>query len=268
MADGSSPDFIGVGASASRYGWWHAMLAAHPQIRSPKGGPLALKFFNEFAAREMEDADLARYHRAFPRRPGTITGEWSGDYLHQAWVPPLLARAAPAAKLLVMLRDPIDCYRELFAERHAMSSSGARQVWMNNAAERRAYGAQLRRLRRFFPPERILVLQSERCRRDLFGEYRRTLRFLEVRDDFVPRRLRWDPSGEHGHPALLLARRLGVPDAALSRITRRPIGSPPARALWPELEGALHATLDREVRDLSTLVADFDLSLWPNFKAL
>ena len=56
---------------------------------------------------------------------------------------------------------------------------------MADVVDRRSFGAQLARLHRFYDPERILVLQFERCRRDPAGQYRRTLEFLGVRDTGV-----------------------------------------------------------------------------------
>src|SRR5829696_1826406 len=102
------PDFIGVGALGSGTGWWHSMLVAHPEIRPPRSRTRALHHFDPFCAAEMTDADVAAYHRSFPRRAGAITGEWTGRYMFDAWTPPLLRRAAPDAKLLVMLSDPIE----------------------------------------------------------------------------------------------------------------------------------------------------------------
>ena len=113
------PDFVGVGALGSGAGWWHSMLLAHPEIAPPRARRRALHFFDRFCAREMTGADVAAYHERFPRREGTISGEWTGRYMCDAWTPPLLRRAAPDAKLLVMLSDPIERYRAVFTERLA-----------------------------------------------------------------------------------------------------------------------------------------------------
>src|SRR5215218_68049 len=163
------PDFVGVGASGSGIAWWHSLLLAHPEIAPARGRRRALHFFDEFCARELTGGDVAAYCEQFPHRPGKLRGEWTGRYMADAWTPPLLRRAAPDAKLLMLLSDPIERYRAVF-------------------------GAQLARLQRFFDPAQILVLQYERCRRDPLGQYRRTLEFLGVRDTaFAPLRLRGVP---------------------------------------------------------------------------
>jgi hypothetical protein len=264
---GGPPDFIGVGALGSGTGWWHAMLLAHPEIRPPHGRK-ALHHFDRFCAVEMTDADVAAYHARFPRRPGAICGEWTGRYMFDAWTPPLLRRVAPEAKLLVMLSDPVERYRAILADRLARRKEGER-IYMADVVDRRSFAAQLARLRRFFDPERILVLQFERCRREPLAEYRRTLDFLEVRDrDFAPRRLRRKQAGkpEALHVELLL--RLGLPEGTKRRIGERLTGRPtgrPTALLWPDLEAALHTALDPEVEALAATVPGFDASLWPNF---
>ena len=174
------PDYIGVGAEGAGGAWWHALLLAHPQVGAPS--ERSLDFFREFCDRECDPADVARYHAHFSDLDGAIAGEWTDRYMADGWTPPLLRRAAPEAKLLVMLSDPIAGYRASFAERSARRAAGER-LTMTDATDRRNYGSQLARLRRYCAPERILVLQYERCRREPLGEYRRTLRFLGVRDD-------------------------------------------------------------------------------------
>jgi hypothetical protein len=263
----SPPDFIGVGALGSGTGWWHKLLLAHPEIRAPQGGRRALHHFDRFCAAEMTDADVAAYHAHFPRQDGTIAGEWTGRYLLDPWTPPLLKRAAPDAKLLVLLSDPIERYRATFADRLA-KRTGDETIFMADVVDRRSFATQLARLHRFFPPEQVLVLQFERCRRDPAGQYRRTLEFLGVRDTaFVPGRL----TGRRTAAALAVARRLRLPEATRRKLTERLAGRPdaaPTAPLWPDLEAALHTALDPQVEQLTAIVPDLDLSLWPNFAGL
>jgi hypothetical protein len=266
------PDFIGVGALGSGTGWWHSMLLAHPEIAPPRARRRALHFFDRFCAQEMSDADVAAYHERFPRRDGTIGGEWTGRYMFDAWTPPLLRRAAPDAKLLVMLSDPIERYRAVFTERLAKHAAGE-TFYMADVVDRRSFGAQLARLRRFYDPERILVLQFERCRRDPLGQYRRTLEFLDVRDTgFAPRALQRKAAGKPESLPVTLLLRLGLPAGTRRRVVERVAGRPVAERapapLWPDLEAALHTALDADVAALRELVPELDLSLWPNFAHL
>ena len=255
---GGAPDYVGVGALGSGGNWWHGLLLAHPEIGAPKGARGgSLGFFERFCSRAMTEADIADYHRSFPPRPGTIAGEWSGRYMFDGWTPPLLARAAPDAKLLVMLSDPIERYRVVFTQRRAVLQEGER-LFMTDIVDRRCFGAQIARLQRYFPPERMLVLQFERVFRDPRGEYRRTLEFLGARDTrFVPRRLR----------TLAASRILGrvAPRRLAERVTGHPVSERWLAKLWPEHEAALHDSLDPDVASLQRLVPDLDIGLWRNF---
>jgi hypothetical protein len=254
------PDFVGVGALGSGTGWWHALLLAHPEIAPPAARRRSLQYFERFCTREMTDADVAAYHQRFPRRDGALSGEWTGRYMFDGWTPPLLRRAAPDAKLLVMLSDPIERYKAVFTDRMAKRAEGER-LFMTDVVDRRSFGAQLARLHRFFDPERILVLQFERCRRDPAGQYRRTLEFLGVRDtSFAPRRLR------HKTVAGLLGR--VAPRRVGERLAGRPLAEREPAPLWPDLEASLHAALDPDVAALKELVPELDLALWPNFARL
>jgi hypothetical protein len=261
------PDFVGVGALGSGTGWWHALLLAHPEIRPPRSPRRALHHFDRFCTAEMTDADVAAYHGLFAHRDGAITGEWTGRYMFDGWTPPLLARAAPEAKLLVLLSDPIERYRGILTDRIAKREDDE-VVYMADAVERRCHASQLTRLHGFFDPDRVLVLQLERCRRDPVAEYRRTLEFLGVRDrDFVPRRLRRKAAGKPESPAVALALRLGLPEGTRRRVLAR-LGRPVERTLvdlWPDVEASLHTALDPEVEALAATVPEFDVTLWPHF---
>ncbi len=255
--DPGPPDFVGVGALGAGTGWWHSLLLAHPEIEPPDARRSALHFFDRFCATEMTDADVAAYHARFPRRDGVLSGEWTGRYMFDAWTPPLLRRAAPDAKLLVLLSDPIELYRAVFTERMAKNGEGD-QLYMADVVDRRSFGAQLARLHRFFDREQILVLQFEQCRRDPVRQYHRTLEFLGVRDaSFTPWRLR-------GRAARRLLE-LVVPRRFGARVAGRPAAQPEPAPLWPDLEASLHTALDPDVEALRELAPELDLTLWPNF---
>lgn len=232
------PDFIGVGAQRAGTTWWFRTLLGHPAIRAPQGRVKELHFFDRFCGVEMRDGHVRDYHELFPRAEGEIAGEWTPRYMGDVWTPRLLRRAAPDARLLVMLRDPIERYRSGVAHRVMTEPGRPLELIASDAVERGRYAAHLRRLRRYFDADRILVLQYERCRADPAGEYRRTLRFLGVADDDEPR------------------------DVTRARGTTTEAQKEP---LWPELEAALRHVLEPDVAELRTLVPELDLSLWPHF---
>ena len=266
--DSGPPDFIGVGTLQAGTAWWHDLLVRHPDVESPRRRPRSLHFFDQFCAREMTDADVAEYHRSFGRRrAGRATGEWTSRYTYDAWTPPLLNRAAPDAKLIVMVSDPIERYRRRLGRERAQVRSGEPQLYMADATGRGHYGTQLRQLLRFAERDRVLVLQYERCQADPFGQYARTCRFLGVADDFVPRLLHRQVARGFEPPAHIRAlRAAGLMPPLLKLLGRVPQGEP--ADLWPDLEASLHADLDDEVAGLLEIAPDIDLGLWPNFSGI
>jgi hypothetical protein len=262
-AEGRPPDFVGVGTSHSAFGWWHRLLLQHPAIASPLRGR-SLDFFDTFCTRAMTGEDIREYHARFARPPEKVVGEWSQDYMYGIWAPMLLKRAAPEAKLLVMLVDPVMRFREMIANSWQRRSAderthnrAAETDFLSNSVPRGRYAGQLRNLFAHFPRERVLVLQQERCMRDPAGEYARTLRFLGVDDGFTPDKFREGP--------LQRARRtLGRAKMRLKGVTP----GPARPELWPDIEIPLVAELERDVRELKALVPELDLSLWPSFAHL
>jgi hypothetical protein len=229
------PDYVGVGTQRSGTTWWNRMILQHPQVRQGNFRRKELHFFEEFCGRPMGREDVRRYHAHFPRRRGDVVGEWTPRYLYDTWTPRLLARAAPEAKLLVLLRDPVERFRSGLAHQAHVAPTRRKALAAADAIDRGRYATQLERLFRFFDPAQVLVLQYERCRRDPEGEYARTVRFLGVEDGFVP-------------PDFFSLQGKTTTEQKL--------------ALWPDLERTLHAVYAPERRRLRELVPDLDLSLW------
>jgi hypothetical protein len=234
------PDFIGIGTHLAGGLWWADLLGDHPLVHGPADGDWSQEFFSPFCARPMQDADVAAYHARFPRRGPGVVGEWSPRYLYDAWTLPLLRRAAPDAKLLVLLRDPVERYQSALSYRLAEERRHGKWVSMTDVVHRGRYASQLRALHAFFDPGQVLVLQYEQCLAEPLAQYERTLAFLGVGDE-VPR----DVSQTRGESM-----------------------EGDKEPLWPELVLALRTVLDPEVRELAALVPDVDLTLWPHFADL
>lgn len=177
--EAAPPDFVGVGVQKAGTTWWFGLIAGHPEVHQPSERPKELHYFDAFRDRPMGAPAIEEYHHWFARPQGTRAGEWTPRYLYDWWVPPLLARAAPDARVLVMLRDPIDRYRSQLARDRDRGAPDAAIVHQD-AFHRGLYGAQLARLARSVPSERIIVLQYERCRADPVGELARTFEALDL----------------------------------------------------------------------------------------
>ena len=227
------PDFIGVGAQRAGTSWWYRLLTSQPAIHHERGWRKEKHFFNRFYDSTPSDADLARYRNWFPRPTGKLAGEWTPCYMHHFWVPPLIARTAPDAKVLVLLRDPVDRYRSGLT--HEMQYGGLpRFVYVDDALARGMYATQLERLRAAVPAANILVLQYERCRVDTAGQLRRTLEFLGVEDE---------PQAVERSVNVTLGPKVGLP---------------------PGVHEELVCRYAPEARRLATMVPDLDLDLWPS----
>jgi hypothetical protein len=245
------PDFVGVGMQRCGTTRWFKLLAAHPQVEPasaarpgyPSTTPKELHYFDRFYAGGCDEHELARYHEYFPRRDGQKVGEWTPIYASAPWVPPLLAAAAPRARLLVLLRDPL----ERFLSALALSGRVAerRGTQLNRYAPldalwRGFYHAQLAALLGYFDRSQVLVLQYERCAEEPLAELHRTFEFLGVDDaGFVPAELEKVFRGQPEKPALSDAER-----------------EPYVRAY------------SEDVQRLVMAFPEIDLRLWPNFAHL
>ena len=175
----AAPDYVGVGTARSGTSWWDSLINAHPRVSRPPGTPKEVHFFDPFWQGGLTAADIGRYHALFARPQGHISGEWTPGYMLDAWTPALLRQAAPDARLLVLLRDPVERFRSgrTLAENRFSVGSTARAA-ANAAFNRGMYADQLLRLWRVFPREQVLVLQYEQCVVDPRRQLERTYAFL------------------------------------------------------------------------------------------
>lgn len=238
------PDYVGAGAEDRSGAWWHELLMRHPRVDGPRGGAGALHFFDRFCYEAPSPSDLAAYQRRFRRRGRDhVSGEWTGRYLADGWTPRLLGRAAPRAKVLVLLRDPLERFREELAGRRVRTQASGKRLILTDVVDRSHHAFQLRRLFEHVAPERVLVQQYERCVREPEAELRRALEFIGAGEDVPADAVRAAAAGlpapEHGRAEL-----------------------------WPDLEASLHAALDDELVRLAGMVDGLDLGLWPAFAHL
>ena len=230
------PDFVGIGVQKAGTSWWYDLIADHPDASTLRGFLKELHYFSHFCAVPFGDAEVARYCGWFPRQPGRVVGEWTPDYLAYPWVPPLLARTAPATKVLVLVRDPVERFRSGLSYRLNQGATDS-EAAVSDAVRQGFYARCLRRYFDYFETEQIKVLQYEKCVHDPAGQLAETYRFL----------------GMHEHHPAELRRSINVSSGKL------PI-DPDARSRLVELYRS-------DVEELSVMIPSLDLSLWPNFAA-
>ena len=230
------PDFVGIGVQKAGTSWWYELLVAHPSVSSRPGIHKERHFLSRFGTASFGPEQVAAYHGWFPRRPGTLAGEWTPDYLDFPWVPALLTLAAPQARLIVMVRDPVERFRSGMAHERRQGRAVTDAV-VADAVARGFYHRALTHWGALARPDRLLVLQYEQCAQDPAGQLARTYRFLGIDDAFVP------------------------PDL------RRPVGVT-TNDKAEMADDARQRLVDAYRSDVAALAEQFphlDLGLWPNF---
>jgi len=236
------PDFVGIGAQRAGTTRWFGLIAAHPQVDTLPAVGKELHYFDRFHAGGFGAEDAATYRRYFPRPQGRLAGEWTPAYLAAPWVAPMLAAAAPDARLLVTLRDPVERYLSAM-QRHQRGAS-ARGVPLHalapqDAVNRGFYHAQLTHWLDHFDRSRLLVLQYERCVLEPLEQLQRTFAFLDLVDA-------GSAPDVHAHP---------------NHQPEKPV-------LHADARQALVQAYAADVTELVARFPEIDIALWPNFAHL
>lgn len=185
------PDFVIIGAQKSGTTWWQGLMEGHLEIHRPHRQRRELHFFDHFWDRWPSPEQLELYEQYFPRPAGSLVGEKTPGYLYQPWVPPMLKQAAPEAKLVVLMRDPIERYISnlgLLKRAGALKGEvgagelGTREHRIVEAMDRSRYAMQLSWWLEHFPREQMLLLQYEQCVADAQTQLNRTYDFLGLRE--------------------------------------------------------------------------------------
>lgn len=245
-----APDFVIFGAQKSGTTWWFRLIEQHPGVVQPATQRPELHFFDRLWDEWPTEEHIARYHRYFPRPEGKLAGEKTPEYLNCAWVPPMVKLAAPEAKAIVLLRDPVDRYISGLSHQDrgglldGQGAEGELRVFgdrvrvVTDAIERGRYATQLEWLLQQYPADRLLVLQYEACSADPAAQLARTFEFLGL----PPHELPADELARPRNKSKL--EKVSVPPEHQELL---------ASYYWPEVER------------LRTLVPHLDLSLWPHF---
>jgi hypothetical protein len=197
------PDFLIIGAQKAGTTALYAYLRWHPEITGPSFKEVS--FFDRHYVR-----GETWYRAHLPARPGSrLVGEASPSYLFHPQAAKRVAALMPDAKLIAVLRNPVDRAfshyqhevafgREPLSFEDALDAEEERMrgeldrmarepayfshAWWNYTyAARGRYAEQLDRWFEVFEREQVLVLISEELLADPAASYDRTLEFLGVR---------------------------------------------------------------------------------------
>ncbi len=95
-------DFIGVGAQKSGTSWAYACLYEHPEICAPVK---EIHFFSRPRYEEGKEWYEGHFKKC---EEGLLRGEFSTSYLYSEESPERIHACYPNAKLIAILRNPID----------------------------------------------------------------------------------------------------------------------------------------------------------------
>jgi hypothetical protein len=281
------PDFLVIGAPKAGTTALHVALSGHPElymsaIKEPKffltdgpppakGGPGDALTYREHVWRR------ADYEALFdPAPPGTLTGESTPLYLYNRAALRRIRAEIPAAKLIVIVRDPVerahsnwthlwsaglepvgDFVRACDQEERRIAAGWA-SFWHYTGLGR--YGEQLEYLFSLFPREQVLVLRYRRLVDDPAGTMDQICVFLGVAAGLlteVPRQnVTSHPEPTLSHRAVSLAQRAG------SAVGARVPGLTAAT-----LTGPLERYLQRHSRERQPLSWEQRQELIPRFEA-
>jgi len=193
------PDFVIAGAQKSASTFIQDALSGHPDIFMPNG---ETRFFED---PEYGDGDTAQLAMLFEGRGERVLGIKRPDYLGRAEVPARIREKLPAAKIIVVLRNPIDrlvsAYyyyiklgflpavdiNEAIPKLLSGRSANARAVELLSYGK---YATHLRRYREVFPVDRIRIIFQEDIKAAPEREVAQLCAFLDV-----------DPDGARSLPA-------------------------------------------------------------------
>lgn len=253
------PAFIGIGVPKAGTTWWYDLMLSHPNIvdnrlrvkKTAFGGySKELTYFLHMAMRNMTQQEKEAYQHAFAAPDGSICGEYSTTYLGYPMCVAHIAKVAPQAKIIVILRNPID--RTLSHMNHLVRNRGKllkiddnmRDLFLTfpvvaEATLHSRYAIGLKQLLKYYPKDQVLVLLYEKNKEDYKKEIRKTFDFLGLDPDFVP---------EDG-----ASRVVNRQDYVLPRFSK-------------EERGRLAEYFRDDVRDTLELFPELEAAYWPDFE--
>jgi hypothetical protein len=178
------PDFLVIGAMKSGTTSLYHYLRSHPEVYLPE-----LKEVDFFTAEMNWDKGWKWYAKQFADAPAAARaiGEASTSYTKYPrfdGIPERIARYLPDARLIYVVRHPIDRMRSHYQHNVALGEERAPidVALLENPIylECSSYALQLERYLEHFPCERILVFPSEDLRHERAATVGRVLEFLGV----------------------------------------------------------------------------------------
>lgn len=184
----SLPNLIVIGAQKCGTTSLHYYLSLHPQINMA-----GAKELNFFVADRNWPRGVGWYQSHFSR-PTLVRGETSPNYTNHPWypgVPERMASIVPDARLIFLVRDPIQRIVSHYVQRlslglehRPLAEALADASPDNLLVTRSLYHWQLQQFLPYYPLERILIVATEDLHHHRLETLRRVFAFLSVDPDF------------------------------------------------------------------------------------
>ena len=278
------PDFIGIGTPKAATTWLYTCLSEHPDICMSRDKEV------DFFLSENYDKGLSWYIDRFLHCDSDVVrGEYSPNYFYDEQAPERIKQDVPNAKLVLILRNPVDRFFSAVRFEHARGRYGTTPLEEILAQsnernfDRGRYAKHLSRWLQHFPKERIHILMYEdvmsnpaQTIKDVFG-------FLGVDDAFSApsthssfnvttrssagtKRLKSVYYGGYRflskYPLLVqLLKSVGVSDLVKNLLTPKKGGVSQKEEISHEIRTEIQQRYDPEIEKLETLLGT-DLSMW------
>ncbi|MBO8175040.1 MAG: sulfotransferase domain-containing protein [Thermococcus sp.] len=192
------PNFLICGTQKGGTTALYHYLKEHPQVFMPKWKEL--HFFDQKL-----DRGLEWYEKQFQDAPESARaiGEATPEYMYFEWIPEKIHELIPDVKLIFILRNPVDrayshywheiklCYETLSfeeaieMEEERLSSGDFYNRLHYSYKDRGKYIEQLKRFRRYFSKDQMLVLLNDELKSNPVGTMRTVFEFLEIDPNFI-----------------------------------------------------------------------------------
>lgn len=199
------PNFLIIGAQKSASSFLHACLADHPDIYLPQE---EIPFFE---SPDYEHNDIKQFEKLFERRNENCIGIKRPSYIGKPEVPARIQLHLPNAKLIAVLRNPID--RAISAYFHQINYGfippldveiGMRQLILDplfkskykrspEIIEFGYYYKYLNDYNHYLKNDQLLIFLHEDIRSNALESIQRAYNFLGVSQNFIPNSLNSRP---------------------------------------------------------------------------
>jgi len=214
---GRLPNFIVIGAMKAGTTGLHHYLGLHPQISMSKEKEL------DFFVQELNWRKGLQWYQSNFSGEAQVRGESSHNYTcypHFSGVPERMYALVPQAKLIYLLRDPVERIISQYLQNYTDGrengemASAVMEASHSRYISRSKYCMQLEQYWRYYSESQILLLTQEALQAQPRETLRNVFRFLEVDETF------YDPAfSVPRHESRYLRRKNGV-GLFLARLAR------------------------------------------------